>query len=69
MKSTGFHEENRITVDSDDIHFLILPRLMAAAQEVDAQVRLKRSETSPGESSHPGGRRRENLAGEIPGED
>ena len=39
----GFREESRIHMDFEDIDFLILPKLMSAAQEVDAEVRMRKS--------------------------
>ena len=39
----SFWEENRVHMDFEDIDFLILPKRMRAAQEVDAEVRVKKS--------------------------
>ena len=47
----GFREENRINVNFEELDFLILPGLMQAAQEVDAEVKMRKSKRDQGNSS------------------
>ncbi|CAE7264418.1 Abcg1 [Symbiodinium natans] len=56
----GFREENRIDVRFEEIEFLVLSKLMEAAQDVDAEVRLKKSKRHQGSSyqDEPGRRRK-----------